>query len=73
MFELSQQMMVDADNVSVAQATTLYKTYLDATGKVFNLDAPDKVALTDPTGKKEFGGNIDELLKLADAAKRRPD
>lgn len=74
MFELSQQMLVNADNVSVAQATTLYKTYLDATGKVFDLDVPDKIALTDPTGKKQYNGvDVNELLKLADAAKRRPD
>lgn len=73
MFDLTQQMYVDSEDVSVAQATTLYKTYLDATGKMFNLDAPDKIAFTDPTGKKEYTTDINELLKLADAAKRRPD
>lgn len=73
MFALTQSMFVDAEDVTVAQATGLYRAYLDAVGKAFNLDAPNKIALTDPSGKKEYGADVNELLKLADAAKQRPD
>ena len=74
MFALTQEIDVDVEMVSVAQATGLYKALLDAIGKTFNLDAPEKIALTDPTGKKEYMQNdVSELLKLADAAKRRPE
>jgi len=74
MFWLTQNIDIDTELVSVAQATGLYKALLDAIGKTFNLDAPDKIALTDPSGKKEYmKDDVSELLKLADAAKRRPE
>ena len=73
MFKLTQSVEIEFDGISVSEAKSLYKAYLDATGKVFNLDAPEKIALTDPSGKREYKGNVDELIKLADAAKRRPD
>jgi len=66
-------MTVDIEDTSLAQATNLYKTLFDAIGKAFNLDAPVKVAPTDPTGQREYQSDIAELLKLADAVKRRPE
>lgn len=73
MYHLTQDMTVDIEDTSLAQATNLYKTLFDAIGKAFNLDAPVKVAPTDPTGQKEYQSDIAELLKLADAVKRRPE
>ena len=54
MYTLSQEMTVDIEDTSLAQATNLYKTLFDAIGKAFNLDAPVKVAPTDPTGQREY-------------------
>lgn len=73
MYDLLKDVQIDTEEVSIGQVTTLYKTLLDGIGRTFNLDAPQKIAPTDPSGKTEYGSaNISELLKLADAAKRRP-
>ena len=54
MYDLTQTMTVDIEDTTLAQATNLYKTLFDAIGKAFNLDAPVKVAPTDPTGQREY-------------------
>ena len=74
MFATTELLELDVEQVSVAQYVMLQKAILDAIGKTFNLDAPQKVALTDPSGKKPYmQEDVAELLKLADAAKRRPE
>lgn len=73
MYQITQEITVDTEDVSVNQATGLYKTLLESINNVFNLGAPIKVAPTDPTGQKEYQSDIAELLKLADAVKRRPE
>ena len=74
MFDVANNLDLDTDMVSIAQYTRLQKTILDAIDNVFNLASPDKIAFTDPTGKQKYNeGDINELMKLADAASNRPD
>lgn len=63
MYNLTQDMTVKIEDTTLQQATGLYKTLFDAIGKAFNLDAPVKVAPTDPTGQKPY--NIDTSWETA--------
>lgn len=73
MYSLANEIDIDTEMVSVAQATTLYKTFLDAVGKVFNVDAPDKIALTDPSGKEPYNqSDVQHLLELTEKYENRP-
>lgn len=64
---------VDTEMVSLNQFTNAVNTQIKMIQSVFNIEPVSKIAPTDPSGKKEYQqGDIAELLKLADAAKRRP-
>lgn len=71
MYDLIKDMTVDTENTSIAQATGLLRAFVESSGKIFNLDAPVKVAPTDPDGKKPYTidtswENVEKLLnKLA--------
>lgn len=54
MYELSQNMYVDSEDVSVNQATGLYKALLESIGRIFNLNSPIKIAPTTPDGKHPY-------------------
>ncbi|MFA5166593.1 MAG: hypothetical protein WC449_04870 [Candidatus Paceibacterota bacterium] len=73
MYDLIKDMTVDTEDISISQATGVLRSFLDSTGRVFNLDAPLKVAQTDPTGKKEYRPNTDlaSVLELLDLAKEK--
>jgi hypothetical protein len=73
MYNLIGEMTVDTEATSVAQATGLLRAFVESTGKVFNLDAPTKVAPTDPSGQKEYRPNTDltSVLELLDLAKEK--
>lgn len=64
---------VDTEMVSMNQFTNAVVAQIKMIQAVFNIEPVSKIAPTDPSGKKEYQqGDIAELLKLADAAKRRP-
>ena len=64
---------VDLEAVSVAQYTGAIKTLLAEIRNIFNMNPVAKIASTTPDGKQNYNPNdVSELLKLADAAKRRP-
>lgn len=65
--------ILEDEDVSLTQYQGAIKTWLVEFRNTFNLNPVAKVARTDPDGKKLKSDDISDLLKLADAAKRRPE
>lgn len=63
---------VDVEMVSLNQYTNAINTQIKMIQSVFNIEPVTKIAPTDPSGKEPYKCDVSELLKLADAAKRRP-
>lgn len=69
-----QDCEVDLEGVTLTQYTNAVSTQIKMIQSVFNIEPVKRVAPTDPTGEKEYSGiDVSELIKLADAAKRRPE
>lgn len=65
---------IDLEGVSLAQYTNAMKTQMNMIHEIFNEMPVTKIAPTTPDGKEPYLQNdIAELLKLADAVKRRPE
>jgi len=68
-----QDATVDLTDISLNQYTNAIVSQVKMIQSIFNIEPVTKVAPTDPTGQKEYQSDITELLKLADAVKRRPE
>ena len=68
-----QDATVDLADISLNQYTNAVVSQVKMIQSIFNIEPVTKVAPTDPTGQKEYQSDIAELLKLADAVKRRPE
>jgi len=65
---------VDTEMVSMNQFTSAVNTQIKMIQSVFDMEPVSKIAPTTPDGKKPYmQDDIAELMKLADAAKRRPE
>ena len=71
--EAINQTTVDVDGVSMNQYTNAIKTQIGMIQAVFDVEPVARIAPTTPDGKKSYQIDLSELLKLADAVKRRPE